>query len=861
VYTDPATGHYQLSLASGATYTLHVTANYPGYQATDVTVAVGTTDVVRDIAVSVDAQSCTAPGYAQHVLGLTESFDAPTVPTGWTVVNNTPDGGWVFTDDRHQGNLTGGSGGFAIVDSDNLGPGRTQDTELRTPVLDLSSQTAPVVGFNSDYRSFPGSTADVDVSIDSGQTWTTVLHQTDSVRGPILREVPIPQAAGQSTAQVRFHYTGTFAWWWEVDNVYVGNRSCDPVHGGLVLGNVTDQNTGAAINGATVRNNDDPTNVVTTAPTPDDPALGDGFYWMFSPLTGSHPFTAKRGGYTDQTRTVDVATDYTTRADFALGAGHLVINPGSIAKTVKLGNQTTAKVTVQNDGTAPADVTLAERDNGFVILRQQGGGAPLQRVAGSFDPHRIPLGSGKSMARRPAPAAATTPYAAPWTDIANLPAPVMDNAVGLNDGRVYTVGGTDAFSMLSSGSVYDPVAGAWSSIAPMQSAREKPAAAFLNGKLYVVGGWGTTGQPVPSMEVYDPASNTWSAAAAVPTGLAAAATAVLDGRFYLIGGCDTNACGHPEVFAYDPSANSWTRLADYPLAISWTACGALSGQIYCAGGTGDAVGSSKKGYVYNPVTNSWAAIADLPIDLWAAGYTPAAGALLVSGGVTNGTSTVTNQGYAFDPGANSWTPIANSNNSVYRAGSSCGFYKVGGSTGGFNPITKGEVLPGFDQCESAADVPWLSENPATFTVAPGATVTVTVTLNAAADVVTQPGAYAAQLTVRTNTPYQYSPIGVTMNVTPPASWGKIAGTVVGVSCDGSSAPIPGATVQIDTWAAHYTLRTDAAGGYALWLDHRNNPLTVIVAKDGWQPQTRQVRIKAGQTTVADWRLLTTQKCK
>jgi N-acetylneuraminic acid mutarotase len=861
VYTDPATGHYQLQLASSASYTLHVTANYPGYQPTDVPIAVGTTDIVKDILVTVDAQSCTAPGYAQHIHGLSEHFDAPTVPAGWTVVNNTPDGGWVFTDDKHRGNLTGGDGGFAIADSDNFGPGKTQDTELRTPVLDLSSQTAPVVGFNSDYRSFLGSTADVDVSVDSGQTWTTVLHQTDSVRGPILQQVPIPQAAGQSTVQVRFRYTGTFAWWWEVDNVFVGTRTCDPVHGGLVLGNVFDQNTGAAINGATVRDNDDPTNVATTMPTPDDPNLADGFYWMFSPLTGPHPFTAKHGGYTDQTKTVDVATDYTTRADFSLGAGHLVITPGSITKTVKMGAQATAKLTVKNDGTAAADVTLTERDNGFTILRQQGSGAPLQKVAGTFDPHRIQLGSGKSAARPPAVTPAATPYAAPWTDIANLPAPIMDNAVGLNDGRVYSVGGTDAFSVLASGSVYDPVAGAWSAIAPMQSAREKPAAAFVNGKLYVVGGWGTNGQPVPSTEIYDPASNAWSTGASVPTGLAAAATAVLEDKIYVIGGCDSNVCGHPEVFSYDPSGNSWTRLADYPLAISWTACGALSGQIYCAGGTGDSVGSTKKGYAYNPVTNSWAAIADLPIDLWAMGYTPAAGALLVSGGVTNGTSTVTNQGYAFDPGANSWSPIANSNNTVYRGGSSCGFYKVGGSTGGFSPTNKAEVLPGFDQCESASDVPWLSENPSSFTVAPGATVTVTVTLDASASVVTQPGAYAAQLNIRTNTPYQYAPVPVTMNVTPPASWGKIAGTVVGVNCDGSTTPLAGATVQIDTWAAHYTLRTNTAGGYALWLDHRNNPLTVIVAKDGWQPQTRQVRIKAGQTTVADWRLLTAQKCK
>jgi hypothetical protein len=116
------------------------------------------------------------------------------------------------------------------------------------------------------------------------------------------------------------------------------------------------------------------------------------------------------------------------------------------------------------------------------------------------------------------------------------------------------------------------------------------------------------------------------------------------------------------------------------------------------------------------------------------------------------------------------------------------------------------------------------------------------------------------VTVRTDTPYRVTPVDVTMNVTPPGTWGKIAGQVTGTDCAGKAAPVPGATVQIDTWATHYTLRTDAEGRYALWLDRRNNPLTVIVAKDGWQPQAREVKITAGRTTEANWKLKTAKAC-
>ena len=180
--------------------------------------------------------------------------------------------------------------------------------------------------------------------------------------------------------------------------------------------------------------------------------------------------------------------------------------------------------------------------------------------------------------------------------------------------------------------------------------------------------------------------------------------------------------------------------------------------------------------------------------------------------------------------------------------------------GSFNAVSSVEVLPGFDECGGDGDVAWLSESPTTFTVAPGARVQVTVTFDAAADVVTQPGDYMAQLTLTTDTPYSVGPVPATMTVTPPKTWGKITGTVRGASCASGPVPLAGATVQIDTWAAHYTLFTDANGGYALWLDKRNNPLTLIVAKDGWQPQTKNVKITAGATLTVDWSLLPARPC-
>jgi len=149
---------------------------------------------------------------------LSEPFDGTTPPPGWTVINNTTHGGWEFDDPHPRGNLTGGSGNFAIIDSDFLAIGNTEDTFLVSPVIDLSTVADPVLGFDSDYRDL-NSVADVDLSIDGGATWTNVwAHGGSDARGPSHVAVPIAAAAGKPQVQIRFHYQGTWAWWWEVDN-------------------------------------------------------------------------------------------------------------------------------------------------------------------------------------------------------------------------------------------------------------------------------------------------------------------------------------------------------------------------------------------------------------------------------------------------------------------------------------------------------------------------------------------------------------------------------------------------------------------------------------------------------------------
>jgi hypothetical protein len=156
--------------------------------------------------------------------------------------------------------------------------------------------------------------------------------------------------------------------------VFVGSRSCDPTLGGLVVGQVQDKNTGTGVNGASVTSADRPAEKATSAATPDDPNLGDGFYWLCSSVTGSHKFTATASNYTSQDVTVNVAANWATEGNFSLAAPRITITPSSVSKTVAWQGQASQTVTLKNTGTAPVTAKIGERTGTYRPAAQ---GAPL----------------------------------------------------------------------------------------------------------------------------------------------------------------------------------------------------------------------------------------------------------------------------------------------------------------------------------------------------------------------------------------------------------------------------------------------------------------------------------------------------
>jgi hypothetical protein len=169
-------------------------------------------------------------GYHDVTL-VSEGFEGSFPPAGWVVANSTtgcvapgvPD--WTNTDPGANGNLTGGSGLFAIADSDECGSGVSMNAQMWAPVLNLNNFTLPEISFKYDYNDF--SSADsgaLDLSTDGGSTWSNINTWSADDRGPATYTSAFTSSSANTI--VRWHYIAGWDWWWEVDDVTI--TACEP---------------------------------------------------------------------------------------------------------------------------------------------------------------------------------------------------------------------------------------------------------------------------------------------------------------------------------------------------------------------------------------------------------------------------------------------------------------------------------------------------------------------------------------------------------------------------------------------------------------------------------------------------------
>ncbi|MEV0893865.1 S8 family serine peptidase [Promicromonospora sp. NPDC050262] len=737
-WTDPFTGEYSLELPQSATHTLVVQPSVAGYATFTQDVEVGTGPTSADAAPAVLAE-CTAPGYALTGAGAgVEEFESGDVPEGWTVEDLAgTEQVWTFDDRFESSNQTGGEGLFAEVNSDAYGEGGSQDTTLTSPSYDLSGLDAPLLTFDQAYGAF-FDYADVDLSLDGGETWETVLHQTSDALGRTV--VPLPGAGGEPDVRVRFHYgDAVYALFWQVDNVSVG--SCEPVDGGLAAGFVRDLNTGDGVNGATVTAGEQS---VRTA-DPENPSVDAGYYSLFSPATGEQQVGYAAKDYESAQATVPVVADAITRQDVELAAALLTVSPGELHREVRLGGTRSGSFTVTNEGTAPADVEVAPASSDFEILGAASGTGVIRGASGEV------------------------------TEVSTAP----------------SSGGKDAQGV----------------------AAAEDGGLARNGEHP-----GRTVTPsAPPALLADGTTITHSSSQDITLGNSVACVGSQTQwlRAFTLEDFDIQG----EFAVTDVSFGVETAAADTDVTVNLYE---LDGDFVYANMT--KVGTADVTLEAQELT-----LVDVPV-------TGTASGTLVVEVVSAGD---------FFIGSNAEPETAPS----YLASDDCG---------NPDPATVEEL--GFPDMhtvlnvtgETSVDVPWLDVQPPAFTLAPGASAKVFVDLDSSR--VDQPGTYTSAVVADGGTPYAEPRVQVSLAVTPPASWGKIAGTVTGATCDDGTVPLDGAFVVIDGSEYDVTLVTGPDGGYARWMGVSNNRLTLLSSATGYPPESKNARIVKGRTVVHDFEL-------
>lgn len=121
---------------------------------------------------------------------------------------------------------TSAANGYMIFDSDAGGQtSGPEDAELTSGVINCTGYNTVYLSFNDHFVQYAASQGIVLVSND-GTTWTDVYHaetgfgQNQGSTNPRAVQVDITSvAANQATVYVRFKYTGSWDWFWMVDDV------------------------------------------------------------------------------------------------------------------------------------------------------------------------------------------------------------------------------------------------------------------------------------------------------------------------------------------------------------------------------------------------------------------------------------------------------------------------------------------------------------------------------------------------------------------------------------------------------------------------------------------------------------------
>jgi hypothetical protein len=231
---------------------------------------------------------------AQNVF-YTQSFDTGLQPAGWLNDSLGFPASHVWEFNNPYSRVITGAGfdaNFAIFDSDegSNNDGFNENASLTTETINLSAASGQVfLLLDQQYRalggpSSQGSSRRIEMSINNGINWTTLVYDSLDLGYPtaILTSYDISAAAGSANVKFKFTYTGSYDWWWAIDNIVIQDQT-DPC-AGVTLAGTIEADTLVFCTGGTLN----------LTFTPDPSAVAQAMQWVistdglnFTPIAGA----------------------------------------------------------------------------------------------------------------------------------------------------------------------------------------------------------------------------------------------------------------------------------------------------------------------------------------------------------------------------------------------------------------------------------------------------------------------------------------------------------------------------------------------------------------------------------------------
>ncbi len=152
---------------------------------------------------------------------FTEDFEAGTLPTGWSIVTNATDGGYLFGTADELSNsfwpIPDNGGKIAVTNDKNCNCDKSNDL-LITSEFDLSSTTAAFVGFDYKFDQYENSgIISVSYSLDGGSSWNGFKQVSETVIPPTGADwkgynINAPEITGKSNVMLAFKYNDENKW-------------------------------------------------------------------------------------------------------------------------------------------------------------------------------------------------------------------------------------------------------------------------------------------------------------------------------------------------------------------------------------------------------------------------------------------------------------------------------------------------------------------------------------------------------------------------------------------------------------------------------------------------------------------------